>query len=104
MKESKIESWLVKQISELGGIADKFTSPGNPGVADRIVIMPGGKIFFVELKTEIGRMSNIQKWQRERYSKRRADVRLIKGMGQARAFVEELKNEIHATQLSEDGD
>ena len=95
--ESKIENWLVEQIKQMGGIADKFTSPANPGVPDRLVIMPNGKIYFVELKADWGRLSNIQKWQRERYRKHGADVRCIKGMDEAKAFVEELKNEICTT-------
>lgn len=95
--ESKIEEWLVNQVKQMGGIADKFVSPANPGVPDRLIILPGGKIYFVELKANWGRMSNIQKWQRERYIKTGADVRCIKGMEAAKEFVEELKNEIHTT-------
>lgn len=95
--ESKIEDWLVNKVKEMGGIADKFVSPANPGVPDRLIIMPNGKIYFVELKASWGRMSSIQKWQRERYMKNGADVRCIKGMEAAREFVEELKNEIHTT-------
>ena len=94
MKESKIEEWLVCQIKELGGLADKFISPGNPGVPDRIIVMPGGRIIFVELKTEIGRLSGIQKWQRQRYQKLGVDFRLVKGMNAARELVEELKKEV----------
>ena len=51
-------------------------------------------MIFAELKTEIGRMSNIQKWQRERYGRVGADVRLVKGMKGARELVEELKEEV----------
>lgn len=93
--ESKIESWLVNQVKQMGGIADKFVSPANPGVPDRLIVMPDGKIYFVELKATWGRLSNIQKWQRDRYKKLGADVRVIKGMDQAKEFVEELKNEVH---------
>ena len=91
--ESKIEEWLVNQIKLMGGIADKFVSPANPGVPDRLIVMPNGKIYFVELKATWGSLSNIQKWQRERYGKLGADVRIVKGMDQAKDFVKELKNE-----------
>ena len=97
MRERDIEEWLVRQVRELGGIADKFVSPGNPGVPDRLIIIPGGHVIFVELKTEIGRMSNIQKWQRERYRKMGADFRIIKGKKEAEEFI----NEIRAARLSE---
>ena len=61
MKESAIEEKLVKGIKELGGLAYKFVSPGNIGVPDRMIILPGGKVFFVELKTDEGRLSNMQR-------------------------------------------
>ncbi|MBF4806038.1 MAG: VRR-NUC domain-containing protein [Pseudoleptotrichia goodfellowii] len=49
MLEIEIEKYLVKKIKGLGGKAYKFISPGNSGVPDRLVLLPG-KIFFVELK------------------------------------------------------
>ena len=90
-KEARIENWLVRQVRDLGGICDKFTSPSNPGVPDRLIVMPGGRVIFVELKTETGKLANIQVWQHKRYRERGADVRLIKGMDEARKLVEELK-------------
>ena len=42
MREREIEEWLREQIKNLGGKALKFTSPGNDGVPDRIVFLPGG--------------------------------------------------------------
>lgn len=91
-KETQIEKWLVRQVRDLGGICDKFTSPSNPGVPDRLIVMPGGRVIFVELKTEIGILASIQAWQHERYRERGADVRLIKGMDEARKLVEELRD------------
>lgn len=90
-KEARIENWLVRQVRDLGGICDKFTSPSNPGVPDRLIVMPGGRVIFVELKTETGKLANIQVWQHKRYRELGADVRLIKGMDEARKLVEELK-------------
>lgn len=97
MLEKEIESWLNKKVKEMGGLSFKFISPNNPGVPDRIYIFPEGKVYFVELKTEIGRMSNIQKWQRERFKEMGCRFHLIKGMGQAREFIKELRHEIYAT-------
>lgn len=50
MTEKNIEQYLVKKVRETGGKAYKFVSPGNAGVPDRIVILPSGRIIFVELK------------------------------------------------------
>ena len=48
MKESYIESYLVRKVKEHGGLCYKFVSPGNPGVPDRLIITPTGKTIFVE--------------------------------------------------------
>lgn len=63
MKESDIEKYLVQGVKAIGGRAYKFVSPGNSGVPDRLVVLPGGRIEFVELKTEIGRLSKLQRHQ-----------------------------------------
>ena len=95
MKESTIEARLVREVKKRGGLCYKFTSPGNPGVPDRIVSLPGGTTIYVELKTEIGRLAKIQKWQIEELRKRGAVVRVLKGMDQVLAFLEEVdKGEI----------
>lgn len=60
MKESDIEACLVQGVKRVGGRAYKFVSPGNSGVPDRLVVLPGGRIEFVELKTETGRLSKLQ--------------------------------------------
>lgn len=90
MRESSIESKLVRMVRERGGLCFKFVSPGNPGVPDRIVITPTGRTVYVELKTEVGRLAAIQKWQHDELRKRGADVRTLKGVEQVKAFVEEV--------------
>lgn len=50
MRESEIEKALVRHVKRLGGLCEKFTSPQNAGVPDRIITLPGGRIIFVELK------------------------------------------------------
>ena len=50
MLERDIEKALVKRIKALGGLCEKFVSPSNIGVPDRLVTLPG-KIVFIELKS-----------------------------------------------------
>ena len=76
-QERDIEAYLRRRVEMLGGMAMKFVSPGNDGVPDRIVIMPGGLVTFVELKAPGGRLRAIQKWQHERIRKRGCEVRVI---------------------------
>ena len=90
MKESQIEAKLGKLVRSYGGLYFKFVSPGNPGVPDRLLILPGGRIVFVELKTEVGRLAAIQNWQLAEMQKRGADVRVLKGIDQVNDFVREV--------------
>ena len=50
MRERDIEAYLRDQVKAIGGIAYKFVSPGNAGVPDRLVLLPGERVVFVELK------------------------------------------------------
>ena len=50
MREKTIEQHLVKAVKNSGGIAPKLVSPGFDGIPDRLVLLPGGKIGFVEVK------------------------------------------------------
>ena len=50
MREIQIEAKLKEVAKMLGGIAPKFVSPGYDGMPDRIVLLPGGRMAFVEVK------------------------------------------------------
>ena len=50
MREKQTEQKLVLAVKRIGGICPKFTSPGFDGMPDRIVLLPGGRIAFVEVK------------------------------------------------------
>lgn len=70
--EKEIEKRLTQGVKRMGGRAYKFVSPGNAGVPDRIVLLPGGEIHFVELKTEAGKLTPNQE----------AQIRRIRKLGQ----------------------
>lgn len=59
--EKRIEQYLVKRAKEKGWIPFKFVSPAHRGVPDRLIIMPEGKVMFVEVKRSDGRLSELQK-------------------------------------------
>ena len=58
--ERDIERYLVKRVKDLGGVAYKFVSPAHRGVADRLVVLPRGRVWFVEVKAPGGRLSMLQ--------------------------------------------
>ena len=98
MLESDIEKGLVREIRKMGGMAYKFVSPGNTGVPDRIVILPG-VITFVELKTETGRLSANQIRQIGKLRNLGVEVKVIHGMKE----LEEFLNEIRSASVSGNG-
>ena len=50
ISEKKIEQHLVMAVKAAGGICPKLVSPGCDGMPDRMVMLPRGKIGFVEVK------------------------------------------------------
>ena len=50
MREKTVEQKLVKAVKAAGGICPKWTAPGFDGLPDRIVLLPGGRMGFVEVK------------------------------------------------------
>lgn len=62
--EKTTEAYLRDRVKALGGRSYKWVSPGCSGVPDRIIILPGGRAVFVELKSE-GRTSTDQQKRRQ---------------------------------------
>ncbi len=95
MKERDVEVLLRDGVKQLGGKAYKWVSPGNAGVPDRIVILPGGKVIFVELKQENGRLTRLQKVQQEQLLRLKASVATLYGIADVRKFLDWAKE--HST-------
>lgn len=61
--EKDIEKKLRKMVDRHGGLCLKWVCPGWAGVPDRIVLLPGGRCVFVELKRpKDGKLSKLQIW------------------------------------------
>ncbi len=65
MREKLLEWKLVVAVKKIDGIALKFTSPSFDGVPDRIVLMQGGKIAFVEVKAPGKKLRPLQEVRHE---------------------------------------
>lgn len=50
MREKTVEQKLVKAVKSRGGICPKLVCPGFDGMPDRLVLLPDGKVGFVEVK------------------------------------------------------
>ena len=87
MAEKDIERKLKKRVEALGCMCLKFESPGYTGVPDRIVLMPGGEAFFVELKAPGKMMRPLQRKRRYQLMKLGFPVLCIDRMPQIRPFI-----------------
>ncbi|MEA4866827.1 MAG: VRR-NUC domain-containing protein [Sphaerochaeta sp.] len=65
MLEKEIELQLVIAVKKMGGRAVKFISPGFDGMPDRLVLLPGGKCGFVEVKAPGKKMRALQQVRHE---------------------------------------
>lgn len=86
-REATVERSFVDRLRKSGCLVYKFVSPGNDGVPDRIVITPGSRVIFAELKTERGELSAIQKYQIRRIRDHGQDVRVLYGKDDVDRFV-----------------
>lgn len=88
MQESKQEGKLQTAVRKAGGIALKNT--GYAGIPDRLLVLPNGKIVWVEMKAPNGRLSKIQKTIIKQLRELGHDVRVVSNMQET----EELINEV----------
>ena len=91
MREKNIEQSLVKAVKKKGGVALKFVSPGLSGVPDRIVLMPDGKIGFIELKAPGKTMRALQEKRKRQLEALGFLVYCIDGIEQIRGVLDEIE-------------
>lgn len=86
MLEKDIESALCARVKSLGGLCEKFISPGRRSVPDRIVTLPGGVIVFVEVKAPGKKPTDLQERDHARRKALGCRVVVIDSMESANAF------------------
>ena len=101
MKESELESILVREVKKEGGKAYKWVSPGNAGVPDRIIFFPEGEVYFVELKTETGNVSRPQMAQIQRLRDLGQQATAVRGLECLIAFFRVIRRDQIADRLME---
>lgn len=77
MRESLIEKKLKITIEQLGGRCLKFVSPGACGVPDRICLLPGGHITFVETKSPGKKLKPLQVKRKKDFERLGFQVKVI---------------------------
>lgn len=91
MLESKVENYLVRRIEELGLVCVKFVPEQRPGMPDRLVLLKGTRVVWVELKTDGGRLSELQRYRHAELRKLGHEVAVLWNKDQVDEFVDELR-------------
>ena len=84
--ERAIEAGLIRIINSVGGLAPKFVSPGMAGMPDRLVLLPGGRILFVECKDTGQKLRPLQRYRKQQLEELGFSVMLIDTKAQLEAL------------------
>jgi hypothetical protein len=77
--ESTVETYLVERVEALGGVAEKVQVINRRGFFDRLVLLPGGRVIFCEVKRPRGGVLSPHQRQRiENYRALGAEVAVVK--------------------------
>ena len=94
MREKTTEQKLVAAVKAAGGLALKFTSPGFDGVPDRIVLLPGGKMAFVEGKAPGEKPRPLQLARHRLFRRLGFRVYVLDEKSQIGGMIDEIKNSV----------
>lgn len=92
--EAEIEHWFCKQVDRLGGTAIKFTPNGWSGAPDRLVLLPGGIVKFVEFKVLAAEPRPLQKLRLVQLHGLGFEAYVIDSKRDVEAFIDLVKSEI----------
>lgn len=92
MLERMIENRLRQEAKKRGGMALKFVSPGMNGVPDRIVLMPGGRMAFVELKAPGKMPGTLQEKRISQFQKLGFHVYVLDGIERIGGILDEIQS------------
>ena len=61
-----MESYLVSHLEAIGIPCLKFSPEHRNGMPDRLILLPEQRCIWAELKTDTGRLEELQKYQRRK--------------------------------------
>lgn len=93
MQEREVEKFLRDKCKEAGLTCWKMQSLSIRGFPDRMVFCPDGRIYFVEVKGEGGRLSQLQKVVIERLRANKCNVFIVTSIESAKTFIEYVSTE-----------
>jgi len=93
MREKILERKLTAAVKAAGGIAPKFTSPSFDGMPDRVVLLPWGRIGFVEVKRRGEKPRPLQEARHGMLKRLGFKVYVLDRPEQIKQILEEIANE-----------
>lgn len=100
MREKEIEQRLVRVVKSEGGMAPKLVCPGLNGMPDRLVLMPGRRIAFVEVKAPGKRPRPLQVMRHGQLRKLGFQVHVLDDPEQIAEVLREVQDEQNQTKHS----
>ncbi|CVI65344.1 VRR-NUC domain protein [Clostridiales bacterium CHKCI001] len=91
MREKTVEQKLVKAVKAAGGICPKWTAPGFDGLPDRMVLLPGGRMGFVEVKAPGKKARPLQESRHELLRSLGYRVYVLDDPGQIGGIIDEIR-------------
>lgn len=92
LREKEIEKKLAEAVRKSGGLALKFVSPGWSGAPDRIVLLPGGKVGFVEVKASGKKPRPLQVRRKKQLEQIGFKVFVLDGTEQIGGIIDEIRS------------
>ena len=90
--EKDIERFVCKAAKDLGGLAIKTNAINHKGVPDRLILLPGGKVGFLELKTTGKKPTKLQEYWLSVLSGLGFAATWVDSKNKATQFLDDLKN------------
>ena len=91
MREKTIEEKFKERAKKEGYLAWKFISIGNDGVPDRIVLMPGARVYFVEVKAPGKELRPLQRKRKRELERLGFKVFVLDAIEKIDEIIEEIK-------------
>lgn len=92
MREKTIEQKFTAAVRTAGGLALKFASPGFDGVPDRIALLPGGRMAFVEVKAPGKKPRPLQEARHRLLRRLGFKVYVLDDAGQIGGIIDEIQS------------
>lgn len=88
VSEKAIEAYLVRRVKDLGGVCLKYSNPGVVGYPDRVVLLPGGFVVWVELKSKGRKPNRVQQLRIGQLRAMGHNVAVVDGKDQVDALLQ----------------